>query len=295
MHLLRSNPDYQVHLANGMNKAQLLKELAPFHGLIVRSATQVTKDVIDAGENLKVIGRAGSGLDNIDMDYATARGIAVFNTPGSNAQAVAEFTISMIFALARQLFPAVLSMKNEQWEKSSLTGREIRGKTLGLIGFGQIGQKVGRMAAALSMEVLVYKTRPVLKSPGYEFELVSLETILSKSDYLSLHLPKNEQTTRLLNFRRLKMMKPGAFLINCARGGIVNERDLVKALDKQIIAGAALDVFEKEPPDDYTLIRHKRVIATPHIAGSTSESQERVGIDIVKMMMTHLEANYLFL
>jgi D-3-phosphoglycerate dehydrogenase len=293
--ILHSNPNYDVRLAYGLEKEQLIKEIRHYHGLIVRSATVVSKDIIDAGEILKVIGRAGSGLDNIDMDYARSKGIVVLNTPGSNALAVAELTVAMMFSLARRLYPAINSMKNKRWEKSNLTGSEISGKTIGFVGFGQIGQKVGRIAAGLNMQILVHKTRPVLKSPGYEFEVVPLDTLLAKSDYVTLHVPKSEQTTNLITLTELKKMKTSAFLINCARGGIINEKDLLYALDQGIIAGAGLDVFETEPPVNHRLIQHERVIATPHIGGASVESQERVGEDIVRAVMGYLETNYLFL
>jgi len=293
--LLRSNQKYEVHEYFQMDKSELIREIVFYHAIIVRSATKITREVINAAVNLKAIGRAGSGLDNIDVDYAATKGISVFNTPGSNARAVAELTIALIFALARHLYPAISSMKEKRWEKTSFSGQEIGGKTIGLIGFGQIGQKVGQIAAGLQMQILVYKTRPVIKSPAYPYELVSLDELLSKSDYVSLHVPRNEQTNNLITLTALQKMKNTACLINTARGSIVNEKDLLTALNNGIIAGAGLDVFEHEPPQVHTLTDHQRVIATPHIGGSTSESQERVGHDIVQAVMKHLETNYLFM
>jgi D-3-phosphoglycerate dehydrogenase len=197
--------------------------------------------------------------------------------------------------LARDLFRAVNSLKAHDWIKSDLSGTEISGKTIGLIGFGSIGRRVGLRASALGMRVLSYKPSPIHKSPGYEFELVSLEELLSKSDYVSLHVPKNADTANMITYRHLSMMKPSAYLINTARGGIVNEKDLLKALNEDILAGAALDVFEAEPPAGFGLTDHPKVIATPHIGAATAESQERVGQDIIKSVMNLLETKYLFI
>ena len=193
------------------------------------------------------------------------------------------------------LYPAFGSLESQKWDKSKFLGSEIKGKTLGLIGFGQIGQKVGGMAAGLGMRILVFKKQSLQRSPGYEFEMISIDKLLEKSDFVSLHLPKTEKTSQLIGLDELKKMKPGAYLVNCARGGIVKENDLLTALNNNIIAGAALDVFEKEPPDDYGLINHNKVIATPHIGGSTIESQERVGEDIVKSVMEFLETKFVFI
>jgi D-3-phosphoglycerate dehydrogenase len=293
--IINSDEKYETTIKTGLTERDLVKIIPEYHAIVVRSATQITPAVINASKNLKVIGRAGSGLDNIDMDAAKKRGIAVFNTPGSNAQAVAELTIGLIFSLARNLYPAFSSLKTHKWDKSNYLGFEIKGKTIGLIGFGQIGLKVGEMAAGLGMRILVFKNQPIQKSPGFEFEMTSLDKLLEKSDYVSLHLPKSEKTSRLIGINELKKMKSGAFLVNCSRGGIVKEDDLLAALNENIIAGAALDVFEKEPPSDFRLIDHPKVITTPHIGGSTIESQERVGVDIIKSIMEYLETKYVFL
>ncbi len=295
LELLRSDKKYDFDLKTGLTEPDLVKYIPEYHAIILRSATKLTSVVIDAAKNLKVIGRAGSGLDNIDTVSAEKRGIAVFNTPGSNSQAVAELSIGLIFCLARNLYPAFGSLESQKWDKSKFLGSEIKGKTLGLIGFGQIGQKVGGMAAGLGMRILVFKKQSLQRSPGYEFEMISIDKLLEKSDFVSLHLPKTEKTSQLIGLDELKKMKPGAYLVNCARGGIVKENDLLTALNNNMIAGAALDVFEKEPPDDYGLINHNKVIATPHIGGSTIESQERVGEDIVKSIMEFLETKFVFI
>ena len=295
VNILKQNSNYNVTESLNISPEVLKKEIAGYHALIVRSATTVTSEIIEAGKNLKVIGRAGSGLDNIDVSAAKKKNIEVLNTPGSNSQAVAELTISMMFALSRNLYTAFKSLKEGRWEKSKLGGSEIMGKTLGLIGFGQIGQKVGKMADGLDMRVLVYKRSPVRRSPGFPYELVELDFLLAKSDYVSLHLPKNEQSVNLFDLNTMRKMKKEAFLINCARGGIVNENDLLSAMEKDILAGAAIDVFDTEPPKDFSLVNHAKVIATPHIGASTKESQERVGLDIVNSVMHFLETKYLFI
>jgi D-3-phosphoglycerate dehydrogenase len=295
VNLLTSDKKYEVVSSTGLSESDLIQVIPEYHAIIVRSATKLTTAVLEAATNLKVIGRAGSGLDNIDTDTAKNKGIAVFNTPGSNSRAVAELTIGLMFCLARNLFYAFDSLKNQQWNKSEFLGIEIKDKTLGLLGFGQIGQKVGEMAAALGMKILVYKKQPLQRSPGYQFELVDLDRLLTKSDFVSLHLPKTDQTSEIIGMAELKKMQPTTYLINCARGGVVNENDLLYAIDNEIIAGAAVDVFESEPPVNFQLIEHPRVIATPHIGGATRESQERVGEDIVTSLMEFLETKYVFI
>jgi D-3-phosphoglycerate dehydrogenase len=293
--LIQDKKEYHVEVRADMPAAALKEKIPEFHALVVRSKTKVDRNLIESAKNLKVIGRAGIGLDNIDLVAAGEKGIDVLNTPGSNADAVAELTIGLCFSLARKLFTAFSSLKSHNWIKSELTGSEIAGKTIGLIGFGTIGQKVGRIAAAIGMRVLTYKSSPIQKSPGYEFELVPLDELLRKSDFVSLHLPRNQETADMITSVQLKLMKPTAFLINCARGGIVNEDDLLVALQGNIIAGAALDVFETEPPQRFELVDHEKVLATPHIGASTSESQARVGQDIIKAVMNILETKYLFI
>jgi len=295
LELITADSNYHIDLNTGLSEQDLIKKIPAYHAVIVRSATKITSAVIDSAKNLKVIGRAGTGLDNIDTISAKKHGIAVFNTPGSNSQAVAELTIGMIFCLARNLYSAYNSIKNQRWNKSKLLGSEINGKILGLIGFGEIGQRVGKMAAGLGMRILVNKRNPLNKSPGYEFELVSIDKLLEKSDFVSFHIPKTEQTSQLIGLAELKIMKPEAYLVNCARGGIIKEDDLLLALNKGLIAGVALDVFENEPPTDFRLINHDKVIASPHIGGSTVESQNRVGEDIVTSIMKYLEKKYVFI
>jgi D-3-phosphoglycerate dehydrogenase len=293
--MLQKDSQYVVDVNLNLHSAELKAIITDYHAIIVRSATKVTRDIMESASALKVIGRAGTGLDNIDVSCAKEKRIEVFNTTGSNSQAVAELTIGLFFALARHLHFAMNSMKSHHWEKTQLTGTELEGKTVGLVGFGQIGQKVGKIASALGMRVLVYKPTPVTWIPGYEFELVDFDTLLTKSDYISIHIPKTEQTKNFFKSKEFNKMKKTAFLVNCARGGIVNEADLLTALNNETICGAALDVFNVEPPGQFDLIDHPRIIATPHIGASTSESQERVGQDIVKAIMNYLETKFVFI
>ena len=293
--ILQDASNYEVILAYDKTQEELQNLIPGYHALIIRSATVVNKELIDHAANLKVIGRAGSGLDNIDVSYAREKGIEVLNTPGSNSRAVAELTIALMFDLSRNLYEAIHSLKEERWEKSKFQGGEVLGKTIGLLGFGRIGTQVGRMAAGLGLDVLVYKSSPMTKSPGFSFELVEMDELLTRSDYISLHLPKTDATNNLIRLQELKKMKRTAYLINCARGGIVNENDLLSALNQNLIAGCALDVFSSEPVKDFQLIRHPKVIATPHIGAATHESQQRVGLDIVDSVMKFLEKNFLFI
>jgi D-3-phosphoglycerate dehydrogenase / 2-oxoglutarate reductase len=293
--IFEESKNYEISVKLNLSENELVQIIPNYHGLLVRSGTQVTNSVITAAKNLKVIGRAGSGLDNIDVSEAEKKGIMVLNTPGSNSRAVAELVTAMLFILPRKIFLAIDSLKKHQWKKSSLLGSELMGKNLGLIGFGKIGQEVGKLASGIGMKVLVYKQSLLTKSPGYEYELVELETLLTKSDFISLHVPKSKQTINLIGIKELEQMKSSAYLINCARGGIVNENDLLTALDSDMIAGVALDVYDMEPPVDFALIDHQKVLCTPHIGASTMEAQERVGQDIVTSVMQFLETNYVFI
>lgn len=293
--LFSDEPDFHYEIKTGLTPEELQKTISEFHGLIVRSATKVTAEIINAADNLKVIGRAGAGLDNINLEAASEKGIEVLNTPGSNSRAVAELVIGFMFSLSRKMYFATESLRNEKWEKSAFSGTEVFGKTLGLIGFGKIGMLTGKMASALGMNVLVNKNSPLAYSPGFEFELVSMDKLLSRSDFVSVHVPKTAQTQNLIGANELRLMKNSAFLINTARGGIVNEHDLLQALDENRIAGAALDVFETEPPLKFDLIKHPKVVATPHIGASSKESQIRVGEEIIQKIMEFLKTNYIFI
>lgn len=258
--------------------------------LIVRSAVQANQQLLEKAPKLRVIGRAGIGVDNVDVDYATKRGIVVMNTPGGNAIAVAELTIGLMVALARNIPRADLTTRAGQWEKKSLQGTELNGKTLGVVGLGRIGAEVARRSHAMNMAVLAYD--PYV-SPEHakklNVELVTLEEIWASADYLTLHVGLNAQTQGLVNASTLKKMRQGVRIINCARGELIEDEALAQALKSGHVAGAALDVFAAEPPGGNPLLNAPNVIATPHIAGSTNEAQNAVGVQIALQVKTYLK------
>ena len=286
---LREFPGLEVLAKGGLTPEALLQEVKGCIGLIVRSATKVTREVIEAGSALKVIGRAGAGVDNIDVKAATARGIVVMNTPGGNANAVAELTIALMLALARELPRGDASMKAGKWEKKSFLGTELAGKTLGLVGIGFVGSRVAAKAKGLDMKVQVHD--PFVspdESKRLGVEMVELDALLASSDYVSLHLPKTPETTGMVNKQMIAKMKRGVYLVNCARGGIVNDADLLSGLNSGQLAGAAVDVYDSEPPADWALAKHPRVISLPHIGASTVEAQETVARMIAEQVGAYL-------
>ncbi|PYU92566.1 MAG: phosphoglycerate dehydrogenase [Acidobacteria bacterium] len=257
--------------------------------LIVRGATKVRAELLDRAPRLRAIGRAGVGVDNVDVDAATKRGIVVMNTPGGNAVSVAEHTLALILALARRLPQADSLLKQGAWEKKKLLGVELRSKTLGLIGLGKIGIEVARLAQAFAMDVLAYDPYVSSVLAGEQnVKLAPLDEVLKKSDFVSLHASLTPETHHLVNTRTLALTKPGVRIINCARGELIHEGDLLRALESRHVAGAGLDVFETEPPQDLRLASHPSVIATPHIAGSTEEAQEIVGVRIAEQVRDYL-------
>lgn len=266
----------------------ILKEIARYDGMIVRSRTKVTADIIEKGAsgNLKVIGRAGIGVDNIDVKKATELGIKVVNAPTGSTVSVAELTIAHMLALARQIPKADSSMKKGEWIKKQLKGTELYGKTLGLIGSGRIAQHVAKIAKALGMNILVYSPHCTdEKAERMGAKRATLEEVLKDSDFVSLHIPKTEETYHLINEERLSLMKPTAYLINCARGGVVDEEALYRFLKEGKIAGAAMDVFEEEPPKGSKLLELDNVILSPHIGANTKEAQIRAGTICAEQVM----------
>jgi len=256
---------------------------------VVRSATQATRDVISAGSSLKVIGRAGAGVDNIDVKAATERGIVVLNTPGANAEGAGELAVAMMFALARDLSRADATMKAGTWDKKSFNGCELRGKTLGLVGIGAVGSVVARCAAGIGMKVIAHD--PFVapeKGAAMGLRLVDLDEVIRASDFISIHSPRTEKTKGMFNRDAFARMKKGVFLVNCARGGIVVEKDLLEALNAGIVRGAGVDVYDKEPPESWDLARHPRVIASPHIGASTAEAQVNVSVMIARQVGAYL-------
>lgn len=263
-----------VDVKNGLSKDELLRAVGDYDAVIVRSATKITAEVIEHGLRLKVIGRAGAGLDNIDVVAAQNREIAVVNCPDANTVAVAEHAMALMLALARRLPRADLSLKEGRWEKSQLLGTGLAGKTLGIIGFGRIGREVAARAQAFRMKVLVNQRRPTPElNLERGVETVDLVDLLKEADFVSLHVPARPDTEKLIGAEQLALMKPTAYLINTARGTVIDEHALLEALDRGQIAGAALDVFVKEPATNSVLAQHERVIATPHIAASTEDAQ----------------------
>jgi len=280
----------QVDVRPLLSPQELTEAIPNYHALIVRSKTPVTAEVIAAATQLKVIGRAGVGVDNIDIDAATRRGIVVVNAGGSNTIAVAELTIGLMLALARRIPYAHHSTQQGRWEKKRLMGVQLYGKTLGIIGLGRIGSAVAQRAKALGMKVLAYDPFVSPEAASRQgVELVPLEELLRRADFVSIHVPLTERTRRMIGARELALMKSSAYLINTARGGIVDEEALAIALDKGFIAGAALDVFEHEPPADGPLLQSDRVVLTPHIGASTVEAQRDVAVEVARQVVEILE------
>jgi D-3-phosphoglycerate dehydrogenase len=279
--VLKSSKEFMVDVKTGMKPDELKAAIGAYDALVVRSATKVTADVIEAGTKLKIIGRAGVGLDNVDLKAATARGIIVMNTPGGNTISTAEHTMSLVMSMARSIAPADLSMKKGEWKRKDFMGVELYHKTIGIIGLGRIGMEVAKRCLAFGMRVKAfdpYLTREVADQMG--IEMVKLDDIYKNADFITVHVPLTEETTGLISDKQFAMMKPTARVVNCARGGIIDEAALVRALESGKIAGAALDVYVEEPPKDLKLAQFKNVVLTPHLGASTEEAQVNVAIEI---------------
>jgi D-3-phosphoglycerate dehydrogenase len=261
---------------------ELMTVLPAYDGMVVRSRTKVRQPLIDNCPKLKVIVRGGVGLDTIDADYARSKGITVMNTPQASSASVAELAIGYLFALARSIPQATASMKAEKWDKKRFEGDEIGGKTLGLIGVGNIGREVAHRASALGMTVIAYD--PYVKNLE-GIKLVGFDELLSKSDYISLHLPKTQESGNMIGNDQFDKMKNGVRIVNCARGGIIDEDALYNALTSGKVAGAALDVFAEEPPSDWKLLKLENVIGSPHIGAATKEAQGRVGAEVAQKLI----------
>ncbi len=269
--------------------AEVAVEIANADGLVVRSATKVNAALLEKAPKLRVVGRAGVGVDNVDMDAATRRGILVMNTPGGNAISVAEHTLALMLGLARSVPQASASIHAGKWEKSAFSGTELRGKTLGLVGFGRVGTEVARRALALGMKVLAYDPYVMpAAARELEVEMLTLDEVLQRSDVISLHSSLSPTTEKMINAAAIAKMKKGARIINCARGELIDETALADALRSGHLGGAGLDTFAQEPPKNSPLIGMSNVIATPHIAGSTREAQEEVGTAIAQQVRDYL-------
>ena len=279
-----------VDVKTKMPKEELLREIKNYEGLIIRSATKVTAEVIAAADRLRIIGRAGSGLDNVDTTAATKRGIVVMNTPGGNTVTTAEHTMAMIFALARKIPQATASMKAGKWEKERFMGMELYNKTLGIVGMGQIGSHLAKLAQGVTMTVIAYD--PYLaeeRARKMGVEIMGLHELFRRADIITVHTPLTAETQNIINTETIATMKGGVRIINCARGGIVNEQDLYEALKSGKVAGAAFDVFEEEPVNpSHPLLTLDNFICTPHIGASTTEAQENVAVGIAEQIVDYL-------
>ncbi len=282
-------PNIEVINTPGLPKDEFMRVIGDIDGLVIRSATKVTAEAIAQAPRLKVVGRAGTGLDNVDIPEATKRGIVVMNTPGGNTITTGEHAVSMMLALARNIPQAAHSMREGRWEKKRFQGREVYNKTLGIIGLGRIGTVVASRAQGLKMRIIGYD--PFVKKEmvtACGVEVVSLDELFARADFITLHTPKTKDTAHIINKEAFKKMKRGVMIINCARGGLIDEAALEEALQEGIVAGAALDVFEQEPPVGSPLLLMGNVICTPHLGASTEEAQENVAVAIANQMVDYL-------
>ena len=274
----------EVDVNDKITPEELLQVIGGYDAMVVRSRTKVRKPVIDAAKNLKVVVRGGVGVDNIDVDYAQAKGVKIMNTPGASTHSVAELTIAYLFALARPIVQATASMREGQWEKAKFEGIEVQGKVLGIIGMGRIGMAVANRAAALGMIVLGYDSRTI--GPAPFMQMVELDEQIARADFISLHIPLTESSHHLINAEMIGKMKDKVRIVDCARGGVIDEDALYEAIRAGKVAGAALDVFENEPLSDRKLFDLPQVIGSPHIGASTHEATARIGDEVADILIT---------
>ncbi|MFH1551234.1 MAG: D-2-hydroxyacid dehydrogenase [Planctomycetota bacterium] len=282
---------HEVTVKTGLTPEDLAAFIEPYHAVIVRSATKVRKPAIEAGKNLKAIGRGGIGLDNIDVDVAKEKGIAVVNTPGASSISVAELAIAHMFGLARWVYDSTASMKEGKWEKKRFMGAELFGKTVGVIGTGGIGREVIKRCKALGMKVLTTKRRLNLipdELKALDVPVLKLDEMLPQCDIITLHLPKASDAGYVIDKPQFDIMKDGVWLVNCSRGGVVSEAALIEALKSGKVAKAAIDVYAKEPTDNKELLQLPNVVLSPHIGASTREGQLRVGVEIADRIIEAL-------
>ncbi len=288
--ILEKEDGLKVDVKTGLSKSELIDCIPDYDGLIVRSATKVTKEVIEAGKNLKVIGRAGVGVDNVDVNSATEHGIIVMNAPAGNTISTAEHTMAMMLALSRNVPQAFISLRGGKWERKKFLGVELSGKVLGVIGLGRVGTEVAKRAIAFGMRVIgcdPYIPPGTARRIGVE--LVESKDLLARADYITVHVPLTSETRHFIGQEEFERMKQGARVINCARGGIVDEKALYEAIVKGKVAGAALDVFEEEPPVNNPLLELEEVVASPHLGASTEEAQVGVAVDIANQVVDFLK------
>lgn len=282
--ILNAVPEFEVDYKPGLKPEELKAIIKNYEAIVIRSATKLKADIIEAADNLKFIGRAGVGLDNVDLKAATKKGIVVMNTPAGNTTSTAEQTWSLILSLSRNIPQACASLKSGQWERNKFEGVELYGKVLGIIGLGRIGSTVAGFGKAFGMRVIAFD--PFLSKEVFEqkgVQMVTVEQLVKDADYITVHIPKTSETTDLISDKEFALMKPTTRVINCARGGIINETALIKALQEKKIAGCALDVYEQEPPDfSSPLFKFDNCVVTPHLGASTSEAQINVAVEIAE-------------
>ena len=284
LELLKAVPGFEVTVNKGMSEPDLVQTVPGYSAVVVRSASKITRPVIDAGKDLKVLVRAGIGLDNIDGAAAKEKGIFVANTPAATSISVAEHTFGLMLGAVRNHAKAVLSMKAHRWDKKALEGTELYGKTLGIVGCGRIGIEVAKRALAFGMKVLVYDVVPV--KTDVAVKQVPLKDLLAAADIITLHVPK--QAKPILGEAEFGEMKNGVIIVNVARGGVVDEKALLAALNAGKVRAAALDVFDKEPPEDFSLVDHPNVIPIPHLGAAAAEGQQRAGLEVVRILKEKL-------
>lgn len=274
----------------GISKDELAEVLPEYDGLVVRSRTKATADLIQRGQKLKVIGRAGAGVDNIDTEEATRRGIIVMNTPGGNTIAATEHTIALMLAALRNIPLANASMRGGKWDRKAYLGNELFEKTVGVVGLGKIGREVAKRLAAFGVRLIGYD--PILTQEvanRLKIELMGFEDLMKQADIITVHVPRMKDTINMVNAKNLQLCKDGVIIVNCARGGIINEDDLIAALDSGKVATAAVDVYKSEPPEDWRLAEHPKAVATPHLGASTEEAQTKVADQILQQMIEYFE------
>ena len=282
--------DYDIK--TGMDPEELKSVIDQYDGILIRSATKLTSNILADCKNLKVVGRAGVGVDNVDLETATKNKILVMNTPLGNLEATAELTIGLMFSLYRHIHLANQSTHDGKWEKSKFMGTELKGKTLGIVGFGNIGQRVAEMASVIGMNIITNSNSASDEDLSkFGSSKVSTEQLLTDSDIVSLHTKLNDDTKNMLNKTSIATMKSSAVIINCARGGLINEADLKDCLNNDVIAGAAIDVYEKEPATENVMFGAKNLLLTPHLGASSKEAQSNVAIDVANQVADYLKDN----
>ena len=289
---LLKNKDFKIEIHEKPTPEQFKELIKGYDGLMIRSEVKVTEDIIKAADKLKFIGRAGTGVDNVDTKAATAKGIIVANVPGGNTISAAEHTVGLILSLARNIPDAHGALKNKEWKREKFMGSELQGKTLGLVGLGRIGREVAIRMIAFGMKVIAYDPFASKEfADGMGVELKSLDEVYASSDYISVHSPLNDTTRNMINAEALKKMKKGVRIINCARGGIIDEKALAEAIKAGQVKGAAIDVFAKEPPVDWTIIESPNTVVTPHLAASTEEAQVKIAQELSEVVIDYFTKN----